>query len=251
MVLAPAPASADALWGLDTSDNSLFSLDTATGTVNKVGTLPAFAFGGLDFHGGTLYALLLNGGTASLYTVSTLDASTTFIGSSARVFESFEIINGIAYSADVFNETLYSVSLIDGSATLIGTHDTDAGDNRITGLSSNDLGGGSTMFGVRISDNDLVTVNTATGGISSVIGSPGAIGQLTSLATGPTGTHWTIPAFTSKLYSLSGIDGSAALVQSGLGVTHVTGLTAIPAPGAVLLGMIGFGTVGWIRRRFS
>src|SRR5688572_552895 len=107
------------LWGLDTTPDRLFTLDTSNGNVTNIGVLPAFNFGGLDFDGsGNLYALL----DSSLYSVNPGTAAATLIGTAAgRVFESFEIIGGVGYSADVFNESLYSINLATGQATLIGS----------------------------------------------------------------------------------------------------------------------------------
>ncbi len=236
--VATQPALAVELWGLDTDDDTLFTLDSDTGAVNTIGTLPGFGFGGLDFYNGDLYALLDD----QLYQVDPSDASATPIGAaSGQVFESFEIIDGVGYTADVFDETLYSISLADGSATLIGSHDETEGDDRVTGLAE----AGGALYGTRFSQLDIVELDTATGGVIDNVGTHG-LSASTSLAYGD-GLFWTSPAFTQELYSLSPTDGSATLVQSGLtDLGHVTGLSTIPEPTSLLvLGLAGL----LIRRR--
>jgi len=251
VALASGHAEATLLWGLDTDDDTLFTVDNVSGAVNTIGGLPSFTFGGLDFDSsGNLYALLLSPDfVAELYLVDPNDASSILVGSSNRVFESFEIIGSTGYSADVFEENLYSVNLLDGSATLIGSHNTDAGDNRITGLASDEA----TLFGTRIFSEDLVRLN-ALGGVDAVIGVHG-LSSNTSLAFAD-GVFWSIPALTNTLYSLSPVNAAPTAVFPGLpGLGHVTGLTAaprqeVPEPGTLsLLGVALLGTVGYLRRR--
>jgi hypothetical protein len=242
MGAAGSSASAAILWGLDTDDDQLFTLDTGSGVVNEIGTLPAFDFGGLDFDGsGNLYALLDTVNGSELFLVNPNDASAVSLGASSKVFESFEIMAGTAYSADVFEENLYSVSLLDGSPTLIGSHDTDAGDNRITGLASD----GTNLFGTRHFDLDLVQLNTGTGGVDSIIGVHG-LSDASNLAYGD-GKFWTIPAFSQTLYSLSAFDASATLEFSGLSALgHVTGLTT---PEPATLSLLALSGLALMRRR--
>lgn len=244
LTIAGVAPAGPLLWGLDTSQDTLFTLDLDDGTVTTIGALPSFDFGGLEWDSaGNLYALLSSG---NLYAVNPADASTTLLGSSGKTFESFEIINNVGYSADVFEKNLYSVNLADGSATLIGSHDTDGNDNRVTGLASDE----SVLYGVRIYDEDLVRLNIGTGGVDQVIGS--TMSNLTSLAYYD-GMLYTIPSVSGALYSINPTDASMTQLYTGLNLNHVTGLTGpynvIPAPGAILLGSIGLGLVNWLRRR--
>jgi probable HAF family extracellular repeat protein len=219
-------ASALTLWGLDRIGYRLFTLDTETGTVYDIGILPAFKYGGLDFdNSGNLYALLNNDPTfTNLYLVNKDDGSTTLIGSQNKVFESFEIIGDIAYSADVFEEALYEISLIDGSYILIGSHDEGETDDRITGLASD----GVNLYGTRFIREDLVQINKDTGAIDMVIGTHG-LRQTTSLAFGDN-LYWTAPWDTSELYSLDSL-ASPTLVFSDLtDIVELMGLTVGPTP---------------------
>jgi hypothetical protein len=249
---APTSARADILWGLDTGPDTLIKVDTSTGAVTTVGALPAFSFGGLDFDSsGQLYALLLTFGanSAQLFKVDRNTGAATLVGGADKIFESFEILGNVGYSADVFEENLYSIDLSTGAATLIGSHDTTGGDDRVTGLASMTE---ADLFGTRFFHQDLVKLNPATGGVDAVIGVHG-LSASTSLAFAA-GVFWTIPASTGDLYSLNPGDGSATLVFSGLEVDHVTGLTsevqAIPEPTTLALcGLIGAGLVGYRLRR--
>lgn len=244
--IAAAPASAITLWGLDTGPNTLVTIDTDTGAVTTIGSLPTFSFGGLDFASdGTLYALLDD----DLYTVDPGDATSVLVGTAGgRAFESFQILGGVGYSADVLAEDIYSVDLSDGSATLVGNHGSDgAADERITGMASDD---GATLVGTQLFLDRLERFSAVDGSSMGVIGVHG-VDALTSLAFGD-GLFWAITTSNSDLYSLDPTDASATLVFGGLALDHITGLTArdavaVPEPTTAALALLGLG--GLMARR--
>jgi hypothetical protein len=234
-------ASAGLLWGLDTLDDQLFTLDTTTGTVTNIGTLPAFQFGGLDFDDqGNLYAIL----NSTLYLIDPNDASAVTIGLVSGVtFESFEIIDGVGYAADVYGEMTYTIDLADASITALGSHDTDGNDNRITGLASD----GTSLWGVRVFDADVVALSLLDGSVTHVV-TTSAPADMTSLAYGG-GLLWTAPAFGDDLYTINPADGTISVAMSGLqglGLGHVTGLTT-PEPAS--LSLLALGSLALLRRR--
>lgn len=243
VLVTPMAFSGPLLWGLDTGDDTLFTLDLNTGTVNAIGSLPSFYFGGLDWDSsGNLYAILSDGRfNSSLYSVNPINASTTLLGLTGHAFESFEIINDSGYSADVSDISLYSVNLSNGSATLIGSHDTGSGDNRLTGLASD----GVNLYGTRLIERELVQLDTSTGGVQHVIGDHG-LSSATSLAF-LDGRFWTIPATSKTLYSLDPLNANPTVEFSGLTeLGHVTGLT-VPEPTTLLF--LGLGGLALRKKR--
>ncbi len=119
----------DALYGLNFSNNTLITIDNATGSSSVVGPLTNLLTGhtvtGLSFNpvDGTMYALSTNGTISQIYTVNLASGALTLVGSgtgnSLGIW--LEIDNaGNAYMADVGTDSLYSVNLATGAATVIG-----------------------------------------------------------------------------------------------------------------------------------
>lgn len=105
------------------------------------------------------------------------------------------------------------------------------------GLEGLSFGHGDPIFG-----SDLYAGNVMTGAIDTI--SPG--GVVTPFAGGLGGAAY-LQFVTSGPYALGG--QPALYVDDGAGSIYVITPTVIPAPGAILLGGIGIGFVGWLRRR--
>jgi hypothetical protein len=218
LVLMPAVSQSAILYGLTDDGNSLFTVDTATGNVTTVGTLPAFGnSAGLDFDAsGSLYAFVSSqdqpvtcGFVQCLYRVDPTDASTISLGGNdLGPFPGFEIIGDRAFasldiSSNPFGSDLYSISLLDGSPTLIGAF----GGQTPVGLASD----GVSLFGT--SSQGLVEIDTGTGAILGLVGVHG-VPDPTNVAYAD-GSFWIIPFYGDDLYSVDPLDGTATLVHTG------------------------------------
>ena len=116
----------DILYGLDSFNDVLFTLDTNTGAYHVVGKLPSFAIGGLAYDGSEyFYYTRWNSGIGQtfLYRIDPTDASTILIGPNGENYQGFEIIDGVGYG--VGYGILYEVDLETGASTAIGEMDPD------------------------------------------------------------------------------------------------------------------------------
>ena len=101
-----------------------------------------------------------------------------------------------------------------------------------------DISGGS-IGSELISDGS--SIFTIHGWDFAVDGVPFGYGELTSLLGGD---HWDEPS-----RYLTGTLASGELIDNAFYIGHDGKIVLIPAPGAVVLGSIGVGLVGWLRRR--
>lgn len=225
-------ASADVLYGMDLGDQTIFTLDTSNGALQKFSGHAVNSFGGLDFDAaGNLWMETFG----QLTKVDLGGGGDTVIGNNGHAFESFTILGNTSYAADVFDGGMYNVDLNNNNANFLGSYgDTNT---RITDLADNDAG---RLWGVRIFQQDVIAIDPNTGANLGVVAS-GLPANCTSLAYGSNNNLWFIPAFETTLYSLDLGNGQITPVLQGLNLTHCTGLTSrVPAPGsAVLLGIAG------------
>ena len=88
---------------------------------------------------------------------------------------------------------------------------------------------------------DAAGILTIHGSDFAVDGEPFGYGELTSILGG---AHWDEPS-----RYLTGTLVSGEPIDNGSYIGHDGKIVLVPAPGAVLLGSIGLGFVGWLRTR--
>lgn len=247
--LSAAPARGTMLYGIETVQDSLFTVENTTGAVNIVGPLGVeWFFGGIAFDSsGNLFGVEQSDGF--LYTINKDTGQATFVGATGTFNpESLAIIDNVGYTQARTEpggpNMLYSIALGTGTATEIGSYEGD----RVQGLASVN----NQLFGTRYTPMELVRLDMATGLIAESIGAHG-LGSGTSLAWADD-RFWMIPTTTGNLYSLNPTDAVPTLEFSGLSLGHVTALTAAPIPEPSTLLLLGtglLGVVGIARRRKS
>ncbi len=144
------------------------------GTINTIASVSSSSFYAGDFLNGDFTQLYsLNGGTDQLYSVNTADGSLTVIGSSVpnagQIWTGMTgAVDGTMYAAstDCSTSTLYTIDVTSGALTTIGEITNGV---CIIDIAINSLGD---MYGVDITNDTLVQINTATGA-GTVIGSVG------------------------------------------------------------------------------
>ena len=204
------------------TNNSLYTVNTGSGTATLVGGTGTGQPAGLAFSSdGTLYMVGdLNSG--SLYTVNTGSGTATLVGGmgtsapSGLAFSS----DGTLYVVDALNKSLYTVNTGSGTATLVG----GTGTGQPSGLAFSSDG---TLYMVDDYNNSLYTVNTGSG-TATLVGGTGT-GQPSGLAFSWDGTLYMIEAYTDRLYTVNTGSGTATLVGS-TGTGTIRGLAFMPVP---------------------
>ena len=221
--------SVDFLYGVDwIYDNpAIFTLNTESGEITKYYGHPVNDICALDFDSnGDFYVLQ----TSALWKIDLLNPlDDEMIEYNADwTFESFEIIGDVGYAAHVFDGGLYMVDLSNGDDSLVGYYGSEA--TRLTGLASNDLFGSDrndVLYAARVWQQDIVTVDPATAAVVDTVAAGLGYGMV-NLAYGSDNTLWYIASSEAALYSVDITTGEATLALSGLDLSNVTGLTAVP-----------------------
>jgi hypothetical protein len=188
LVLIPMRASAQTIYAVDNSNDRLLRVDKDTGAATVVGPL------GFDTTGaglttkpdGTLWGLLVDGGTTGLYSIDTSTGAATLSVALDRY------IGGFGAEFDPSGTTLYIVSSnalftadpTTGTTTFLGTMS-----NGFTGLAVSPSG---TFYGTQ---SNLYTVDVTIPDVVLV----GAI-----QGTGPTSTNLAYDSSSGMLYSIAG-----------------------------------------------
>ncbi len=242
-VVTAAPALAQTgLYGISGEGDGpavLYQINPATGAATHALTLNADGglLMGLTSLGGELYATWLNnypGGPPSGPSLGRIDFATgdvTFVSDLDTNFNTQGLASneaaGLMYTVD--NSTLYTIDA-EGNLSTVGS--TDGIDGR--GLAYDDAAG--VLYAIDLNDN-LYTLDTATGA-STLIG---------AVNIPPTGFDWAGLAFDEATRTLMVVDGvgqnlwsidtatGAPTLIGANGVSGITGLAWIPAPGAPAL----------------
>jgi len=252
---------AAAVFGIDLHWPATFlSFDTSapgTPTIVNPSFSPATVYA-MDFDplGTTLYGIDSNAkmlGTIDTATgVFSPQATVTNIGDPTITGLKIDPTTGVFYVST--GSRLFSLDPASGAATLLGAHGPST---LIIDLA---ISAGGDMYATDIATDSLYSVDKTNGAIS-LIGSIGldlnfAQGMDFDYSTGVLYAALYRPGQNSDFATLDLSTGAATIIGSLNGRELEFAITnsanpVVPAPGAIVLGMMGAGLVGWLRRRHS
>jgi DNA-binding beta-propeller fold protein YncE len=168
------------VWVTSTSNDSLYTLDLATGTATLVGAYgdAAIVMHGLEYVEATDTLYGLSSHNNGLYNINKTTGAATLVGTSSLTSFTnlgWNSVTSVMYATNSGTDSLYTINLATGAATLVGAL---GGPTNPNGLAFHpDLG---ILFMVDNNTDTFYTINMATGA-ATAIGSTGA-GNLLGLA---------------------------------------------------------------------
>ena len=196
------------LYAINNTNDSLYSINEATGAAALIGALGSGDWDSLAALGGTLYAI--NNTNDSLYSINEATGVAALIGAlGSGDWNSLAGLGGTLYAINNTNNSLYSINEATGVAALIGAL-------------------GRVVIGIVLrhwevlcmqsgrTNNSLYSIDETTG-VAALIGALGSGGNWDSLAA-LGGTLYAINNTNDSLYSINETTGVAALIGA-LGIS--------------------------------
>ena len=217
--IAPRQQAAGTMYGVDTTSDSLYTVDLTDGGWAVVGSTGFSAPVGLGWNGTTMYGV--DTISDETYTVNLTTGAWTSIGDTTVSSPRGMAWHGTTmYGVDTVGDSLYTVNLTSGVWTSVG----DTGVDSPTGLEWN----GTTMYGTDTGDDELYTVNLTSGAWTSV----GDTGVASPAGLGWDGTTMYGVDFSGRDFHTVNLTSGAWTSVGGTGVIQPRGLEWVP-PAAV------------------
>ena len=236
------------------SDQALLRIDLTTFDVTVVGFTGGDDIDGLAFNSSgvlfasdndddRLYTLSLT--TGAILTSVAFNGAISSVSDTGLSFNSSDVLFLSDDDGGSGTESLYTVNTTTAAVTLVGEHDLD-----IDGIA---FDGSDVLYGIDDTNNQLVTLNTTTGAVASVIGSLGfSTSGEQGLSFDPlTGTLWMVNEGNQSLYTLNLTTGAATFMANlGFDIESLAIIdVSVLEPATLLLFGSGLAALGAMKRR--
>lgn len=226
LILAESSVLAQAiLYGVDSIDDVLITLDTATGATTPIGgTGMSGQLSGIAVHPftGEMYGVDI--GDHALVKIDLGSGATSIVGNTLPAGTitglAFHPVTGQLFGVDSGDDSLVQIDVSSGSTTFVGN---TFPSGQLNGIAFHPHTG--ELFGVDAGDVSLVTINTATGA-TTFVGNTLPSGQIGGLAFHPlTGELYGVDVGDNSLVRIDPTTGANQFIGNTTPSGNITGLT--------------------------